>query len=232
MSAFTKPIVANLDGTVVQLERLPLSGNGEGQFSEKWLQEALYGNPQCLPLREIDPHIGRLIPICKEIETGAGSADILYVTVTGQLVLIETKLWRNPEARREVVAQILDYAKQLTGWTFEDLARQAAITTGKGANYLLSRFKEFAPDADEAAFVDGINLSLRTGDFLLLIVGDGIRSGAEGLVGFIERYGNLRFGFGLIEVAAFKLPNNEGILLQPRILARTEILQRTILLVE
>lgn len=230
MSAFTKPIVVNPDGKVVQLERLPLGGNGDGQFSEKWLKEALYANPQSLPIKEIDPHIGKLIPICTEIETGAGPADILYVTVTGQLVLIETKLWRNPEARREVVAQILDYAKQLTGWTFDDLARQAAITTGKGSNYLLSRFKEFAPDADEAAFVDGINLSLRTGDFLLLIVGDGIRSGAEGLIGFIERYGNLRFGFGLIEVAAFKLPYNEGILLQPRILARIEILQRTVLL--
>ena len=29
-------------------------------------------------------------------------------------MLIECKLWRNPEARREVVGQILDYAKVLT----------------------------------------------------------------------------------------------------------------------
>ena len=67
------------------------------------------------------------------------------------------------------------------------------------------------------------------GDFLLLIVGDGIQSGAESLVGFIERYGNMRFGLGLIEVAAYRLPNDE-LLLQPRILAKTELIQRTVLI--
>lgn len=219
------------DGSAVMLERIPLGSGNEGQFSEKWLQDALFANPKCLPVREIDPHIGDLIPICTELETGAegGAADVLYVTATGQLVLVETKLWRNPEARREVVVQILDYAKQLTGWSYEDLARQAAIATRQGPDYLLSRLRQTDQNADEAAFVDGINRSLKAGDFLLIIVGDGIRTGAEALVGFIERYGNLRFGFGLVEVAAFRLPNDQ-VLLQPRILAKTEVIQRTVLM--
>jgi len=229
MSAYTKPIVVNSSGKTTPLERISLGGSSDGQFSEKWLQNNLYENPNCLPVREIDPHIGTLVPVCTEIETGAGPADILYVTTTGQIVLVETKLWRNPEARREVVAQILDYAKQLTEWSFEDLARQSAIASGQGPDYLLSRLRQFASNADEAAFVDGVNLSLKSGDFLLIVVGDGIRSGAESLIGFIERYGNLRFRFGLIEVAAFRLSTNE-ILLQPRILAKTEILQRTVLI--
>lgn len=231
MSAYAKPIVMSADGTSVMLERIPLGTGNEGQFSEKWLQNALFANPKCLPVREIDPHIGDLIPICTELETGAegGAADVLYVTSTGQLVLVETKLWRNPEARRAVVVQILDYAKQLTGWSYEDLARQAAIASHQGPDYLLSRLRQTDENADEAAFVDGINRSLKAGDFLLIIVGDGIRTGAEALVGFIERYGNLRFGFGLVEVAAFRLPNDQ-VLLQPRILAKTEVLKRTVLM--
>ena len=209
------------------LERIPLSSGSGDLFSEAWLQNTLFENPQCLPVREIDPHIGTLIPICTEIETGAGPADILYVTPTGQIVLVETKLWRNPEARRVVVAQILDYAKQLTTWTYEDLARESAIATKKGSGYLLACLQNHG--VEEATFVDGINRSLKTGDFLLLIVGDGIQSGAESLVGFIERYGNLHFGLGLIEVAAYRLPNNE-LLLQPRILAKTEVLKRMVLI--
>ena len=133
----------------------------------------------------------------------------------------------NPEARRVVVAQILDYAKQLTAWTYEDLARESAIASKQGQGYLLSCVKSH--NVEEAAFVDGINRSLKRGDFLLLIVGDGIQSGAESLVGFIERYGNMRFGLGLIEVAAYRLPNDE-LLLQPRILAKTELVQRTVLI--
>ena len=227
MSAYANPIVLNPQNPAIVLERIPLTASG-GAFSEKWLQEALFANPQCLPTKEIDPQIGTLIPICMEIETGAGPADILYVTETGHLVLVETKLWRNPEARRVVVAQILDYAKQLTSWSFTDLARETAIATKQGAEYLLNCVRKVNPNVDEADFIDGVTNSLKSGDFLLLIVGDGIRTGTESLVNFIEQYGNLRFGFGLIEVAAFRLPNNE-MLLQPRILAKTEILQRTIL---
>lgn len=227
MSAFANPIVLSPQNPAIILERIPLTA-GSGAFSEKWLQEALFANPQCLPIKEIDPQIGALIPICMEIETGAGPADILYVTETGHLVLVETKLWRNPEARRVVVAQILDYAKQLTSWSFTDLARETAIATKQGAEYLLNCVRKVNPNFDEADFVDGVTNSLKSGDFLLLIVGDGIRTGTESLVSFIEQYGNLRFGFGLVEVAAFKLPNNE-MLLQPRILAKTEILQRTVL---
>ena len=98
MSAFTKPIVIDKSNKAVVLERIPLSSGKVELFSERWLQKALFANPQCLPVKEIDPHIGTLIPICTEIETGAGPADILYVTPTGQIVLVETKLWRNPEA--------------------------------------------------------------------------------------------------------------------------------------
>lgn len=227
MSAYANPIVLNPQNPAIVLERIPLTASG-GAFSEKWLQEALFANPQCLPTKEIDPQIGTLIPICMEIETGAGPADILYVTETGHLVLVETKLWRNPEARRVVVAQILDYAKQLTSWSFTDLARETAVATKQGSDYLLNCVRKVHPNVDEADFIDGVTNSLKSGDFLLLIVGDGIRTGTESLVNFIEQYGNLRFGFGLIEVAAFKLPNNE-VLLQPRILAKTEILQRTVL---
>lgn len=227
MSAFSNPIIVSSNGQAVVLERIPLSSSGGELFSEKWLQNALFANPQCLPVREIDPHIGTLIPICTEIETGAGPADILYVTPTGQIVLVETKLWRNPEARRQVVAQILDYAKQLTTWTYEDLVRESAIATKKGPGYLLACLQSHG--VEESAFVNGVNRSLRAGDFLLLIVGDGIQLGAESLVGFIERYGNLRFGLGLIEVAAYRLPNKE-LLLQPRILAKTEVLRRTVLI--
>jgi len=228
LSAFANPIIISQQGPAVVLERLPLM-SFEGLFSEKWLQEALFTNPQCLPIKEIDPRMGALIPICMEIETGAGPADILYVTESGHLVLVETKLWRNPEARRVVVAQILDYAKQLTSWSFTDLARETAVASKQGSDHLLNCVRKINPDFDEANFVDGITNSLKSGDFLLLIVGDGIRTGTESLVNFIEQYGNLRFGFGLVEVAAFKLPNNE-VLLQPRLLAKTELLQRTVLI--
>lgn len=64
------------------------------------------------------------------------------------------------------------------------LNEKAAIAARATGNYLLQCLKSRCPEADEAAFVDGIGRSLSAGDFLLLIVGDGIRYGAESLVAF------------------------------------------------
>jgi hypothetical protein len=229
MSAFTQPVIIQDDGTALPLQRLPLSASVDGQIDEVWLQKSLYRAPESLPLKEIDPHIGPLIPICMELATEAGPADILYVTPTGQIVLVETKLWRNPEARRQVVGQILDYAKQLTGWSYEDLDARAGTAAGTSAGHMARKLKESYPGTDEAQFVDGVRRSLATGDFLLLIVGDGIRFGAEALVTFLEQFGNLRFGLALVEVAIYRLPNGST-LMQPRVLAKTEILERTMLI--
>jgi hypothetical protein len=47
---------------------------------------------------------------------------------------VETKLWRNPEAHRTVVAQILEYAKNLTSWDYDsvDKAVKAYMTKRYG----------------------------------------------------------------------------------------------------
>jgi hypothetical protein len=224
MSAFTAPILIGADGPGESLQRIALGG-GSNKYSEQWLQEVLFCHPNALPIRELDPHARDLVPVCTELNTNAGPADILYVTYTGQIVLVETKLWRNAEARRTVVAQILDYAKELADWTYEDLSRAAAAASGRGPSHLLESVRATYPDLDEAAFVDGINRSLGSGDFLLIIAGDGIRSRAEALVAFIDRFAHLRFRLALIEVAAFLCPGG-AILLQPRILAKTELLIR------
>ena len=230
MSAFTKPILVDAGGEVLQLERLSLGAGTAGQITERWLQETLFCAPKALPASEVDPHIGMLIPVCMELETGAGPADILYVTPTGQIVVVETKLWRNPEARREVVGQVLDYAKQLTSWTYGVLEQSAALAAKRSPKgFLLETVSAHTTGLDSAAFVDAIERSLRTGDFLLLIVGDGIRLGAESLVTFLERYGHMSFKLGLLEVAIYQMPGG-GRLLQPRVLAKTEILQRTVLI--
>lgn len=229
MSAYAPPILVSEFGETRQLERITFGSLSDGSFDEAWLQKALYEFPVCLPVKEIDPSLGVLIPLCTEIETGAGPADILFATETGRLVLVETKLWRNPESRREVVGQILDYAKQLSSWTYEDIDQAVRAARSDPKTGIAEVVAAQSSAFDESAFVDAVNHCLKNGNFLLLIVGDGIRQGAEALVAFLERFSNLRFHLALVEVAAYKLPNG-GRLLQPRILAKTEIIERTILI--
>ena len=212
------------------LERVSLGAAGS-TYNEDYVRNLAFENPACLPIAEIDSAYRNAVPICKELGTPAGPLDALFVTPEGRLVVLEAKLWRNPEARRKVVAQILDYAKELSRWSYEDLQRKVSQSTGRKGNSLMEIVREQHEDLDEAEFVDAVSRGLKQGRFLLLIVGDGIREGAASIADFIQRVGTLEFTFGLVELA-FYGSDETGIFVQPRVLARTEIIQRQVVVMK
>src|SRR5690606_25341826 len=156
------------------------------------------------------------IPVCRELATPAGPIDALFVNRRGALVVVECKLWRNPQARREVVGQILDYAKELARWRYEDLQREVSRALRRPGNALFGLVAERHPGADEAGFVDAVGRNLRAGRFLLLVAGDGIREGTEAIVQFMQDHSGLHFTFGLVEMAGYALPDGR-LLVQPRV---------------
>lgn len=230
--------------TAKPLESIPLdrpTKQGES-FSELWLQELICRIPDVLPIAELDPGIGPLVPICMELPVSSGYADNLLVSVYGDIVIVECKLWRNPEARREVVAQVIDYAQAMASWTYADLdeaVRKARFLDGAGppkSIYELvaksnERLREKNTELDEAGFVDAITRNLRRGRMLLLVVGDGIREGAETLGEYLQLHAGFHFAFGLVEMPVFELPAG-GYLVQPRVLARTVNIERGIVRID
>jgi hypothetical protein len=149
------------------------------------------------------------------------------MTADGGIVVVETKLWRNPDARRKVIAQILDYAKELARWDYEDLSREVAKVQKGNVRSLFELVKEHNPSLDEARFIDAVSTNLKYGRFLLVIAGDGIREGVENLTDFLDRLGRLEFTFGLVEVGIYRLPDGP-LLFQPRVLAKTMIVRRSV----
>src|SRR5688572_5879504 len=89
---------------------VPRSHIGDlGGKDEAWLRDTIFTTPQILPVSEIDPTFGPLVPLCRELRTPAGPVDAVFINERGRLTFIECKLWKNPQSRREVVGQILDY---------------------------------------------------------------------------------------------------------------------------
>ena len=207
-------------------ERLRLGANvSEGSMSESTLQNLLYRHPETLPISAIDPAYMGILPVCTELRTPSGKVDALYVNPHGRLVLAEFKLWRNPEARREVIGQILDYAKDLASWGYEDLLREVSLNTGNTGNVLFNLVRNENNAVNENDFVDNVSRHLRRGEFLLLIVGDGIQEGVENIVDFVQRYSGLHFNLALVESILFRDASDQ-LFVHPRVLARTEIVQR------
>lgn len=102
--------------------------------NEAWLRDTLFANPEIIPIDDIDPTFGPLVPLCKELRTEVGQIDALFINERGRLTIVECKLWKNPQARREVVAQTLDYVSALSAWSYADLQRQVAAAIGRQGN--------------------------------------------------------------------------------------------------
>lgn len=211
------------------LQRLPLGDtHADGSMDESSLRDLLFRFPGSLPIRAIDAAYADPAPVCRELRTPAGPVDALYINERGRLTLAEFKLWRNPQARREVIGQILDYAKELASWSYEDLQREVSKALKRTGNVPYELVREHAPDIDEAEFVDNVSRHLKRGEFLLLIVGDGIREGVENIVQFVQSHSGLHFTLALVEAALYRDTAGRTIV-QPRVLTRTEIVRRVVI---
>ena len=215
-------------GTPVHFDADKTSGH---RFTEDWLQNLIHTHPTLMPVEQIEPAFDNLLPVCRELPTPSGFLDNLFVTPTGYLVLTECKLWRNPESRRKVVAQILDYGKDLAGWGYDDLNRAINKANGtSSANPLYEAVSDHPDALPESAFHDRIVRGLRTGRYLLLIVGDGIQEGVEDLTAYIQNHMGLHFTLALVEMKLYQLP--QGLLVVPYVIAKTENVERAVLRVE
>jgi hypothetical protein len=197
---------------------------------EAWLRDTLFDHPEIIPITEIDPTFGPLVPLCKELRTDVGAIDAVFINERGRLTIIECKLWKNPEARRQVVAQTLDYLSALSSWTYADLQRQVASALHKPGNLPFEVVRGHAAKLREAEFIDAVSRSLREGRFLILLVGDGIREGIQSLTELVNRNATKAFTFGIVEFATYRF-GKDRFAVQPRILAETEMLMRHVTIV-
>ncbi len=207
---------------VAQLPHDKMAGRNEA-----WLRDMLFDHPELLPITAIDPSFGPLIPLCKEMKIGSGRADLVYINRDGLLTIVECKLWNNPEARRKVVGQILDYGSTVFEWSYSDLEREVRHATQirRSEHVVYDQVAAHHATLEQAHFVDAVSAALKRGRFLLLVAGNGIRSEVTKIHALFERNLGSGFAFGLVEVGLYPLSDN-SLIVQPRVLAKTTLLER------
>ena len=218
------------NGSVAPLTRTPfMSGN----FNEAWLQELLEDNPAVIPAADVSLEYRDLVCIGREVPVGSGETqgyiDNLYVTPSGGVVIVETKLYRNQEARRTVVAQIIDYAKELQKWDAAKLDEIAYHYTyrkcGQAHRIIdLMTAKGLLSFSDEKSLTDSLNVNLENASFLLLIIGDGIRTGVQQLADFLNDNTSMSFRLALAEIEVYE--RGDETIVVPYLLTKTSIVER------
>ena len=221
------PVLISKDSNGCALTRVRLGG---GLHDENWLQALIHDHPTILPISDIEPGFGDLIAAAREVPCGHGYIDNLYLTPSGDIVMVETKLWRNGQMRREVVAQALDYVAALSCMGYD--AFQAAVARGQQAPAGLYDLVRDHPEVlDEAEFIDAVTLNLRRGRMVAIVLGDGIRTETEALSDLLQSHAGAHFTFALVELATWQSPTGD-ILAVPSTLAKTVMIERGIVRVE
>jgi hypothetical protein len=126
-------------------------------LKEAWFRDAIFANPELVigACRAAGVTDDDWYPWAREYFTEVGPVDVLLLSSQGRVAIVETKLSTNPELRRRVLAQALDYLTHLPD----------ALETSMPE---IPKEKSGDPIAD----VEDIRESVAQGDILVIIVSD------------------------------------------------------------
>lgn len=215
------------DGTLVAMRASPFE-------SEDVFQTLLAAHPSLLAGDILNPDSPRRwLLVAREQavpgeEGGAGrwSLDHLFVDQDGVPTLVEVKRASDTRGRREVVAQMLDYAANgVVYWPAEALQRQferTCATDGREPDDTIRALLE-DPEADPRAFWAQVDVNLRAGRIRMVFVADVIHPELKRMVEFLNAQ------MSPAEVIALELRHYAGQGLRtlvPRVIGRTAEAER------
>jgi hypothetical protein len=195
------------------------------------LQALLANYPDLLPGDQIDLEYPRhWLLVAREVavpgndeETGRWSLDHLFLDQDGTPTFVECKRSSDTRSRREVVAQMLDYAANGTSyWKMDSLRQAAAETAQKNGKSLDDEILKLL-NTDDPTLVDQywkqVEDKLKSSNVRLIFVADSIPSELRRLVEFLNEQ------MTSVEVLAVEAKQfvGEGVsAIVPRLLGMTE----------
>ncbi len=210
-------------GRLEPLEEEPFSSEGE-------LQALIAERPELLDGEQISPSaprrwilITREKGITESPDSGAlWSIDHLIVDQDAVPTLVEVKRGRNPEIRRTIVGQMLEYAAHAARtWTAEELRQafeQSSNAQGVDSGEELGRLLQIEGEPDADGFWQRVATNLAAKRLRLLFVADELPDPLQRVVEFLnEQMPN-------IEVLAVEIKQFRGGSMQtlvPRVIGRT-----------
>jgi len=174
--------------------------------AETELQDLLSDSPSLIPVDEIREGASPFVVAVREFGLpGSGNTDLLLFNADGEIAIVECKLAANPESRRKVIGQILEYGGYLWRMSYEEVDQRIHKLRGKNLADLVAE-SVADPEWDEEKFRNGVKDSLTNGTFILIIAVDEINEELSRTIRFLNGCGNPAFSFHALEMRRFEAP--------------------------
>ena len=148
--------------------------------NEKELQDLVKHSPTLLPG-------GTQLGVVDEFWIpGIGSVDLVGVSETGEIVLVECKLRANPEIRREVIGQTLAYAGGLWRMAYDDFA--TTFQKRAGMPLVAAVSKASGVPVEEADLRHSVGRRLASGEFTLVVAVDSITPELKLIIEYLNEH--------------------------------------------
>jgi hypothetical protein len=186
-----------------------------GVENEAFLQRYVSDNPDSLPFDQIKEGV-RLLIVGREFPTTSGPIDVLALDREGDVYIIETKLFQNPD-KRHVVAQVLDYGAAL--WTelgSDDFIRAMddVVARQDGTSVRQRMIAMYGSSDDEASVaLEAVKANLRDGNFKFVVLMDHLHPKLKRLLQFLNA--KSRFTLFAVEMEFYRHDSLEIII--PRV---------------
>jgi hypothetical protein len=202
-----------------RLDTFEYASEGYHDFSP---QKILADNPDLIfGMPELELVNSEALISFREYTTARGNIDLLLIGSNGEIIIVETKLLRNPESTRQVVAQIIDYIKSFSSEAVDDIIRKIRGHCPSGAEKLSN-------DVNFAALVQE---NIKTGNYKVIVAGDSIHPNVLGMIESIHSAPHLSFTIFLVDLHTCRSGTDE-IIIKPGIVASTVEIERSVIRIE
>ncbi len=171
---------------------------------ERNLQEYIYDHPESIPIYELRED-KRLLVAARELQTDSGPIDAFGIDKDGDLYIVETKLYRNPD-KRTVVAQALDYGASL--WRRKDFNELLSTLDEAGTKQWEMKFREkltsfYSLDEEGVnALIESMRKNLSEGNLKFVVLMDKLDDRLKDLITYVNK--NSKFDIYAVELEYYK----------------------------
>jgi len=183
---------------------------------EDYLQQYIHENPESIPLYDIKENV-KLLILAREFPTNSGPIDAIGIDKEGEIYIVETKLYKNPD-KRTVIAQALDYGAALWKHSGDSSEFISILDDGVQKKFkipLNQKLQEYFGLSDEELnqLLDSVKNNLSGGVLHFVILMDKLNTQLKDLILYVNQ--NSQFDIYAVELEYYKHDTYEIII--PRI---------------